>query len=98
VDLQLINLKGVFFMNGKKIVGYTLATAAALTFAVVPVTSAFAADPAAVQCYGVNACKGQAQCKSAKNACKGQNSCKGTGFMSMSSDDCTKAGGTTTPA
>jgi hypothetical protein len=85
-------------MSAKKLVGYTLATAAALTFAIAPVTSAFAADPAAVQCYGVNACKGQAQCKSAKNSCKGQNTCKGTGFMSMSSDDCSKAGGTTTPA
>lgn len=85
-------------MNSKKIIGYTLATAAALSFAAATTTT-FAADPAEVQCYGVNACKGQAQCKTAKNACKGQNACKGTGYINMSSADCLKAGGTTvTPA
>ena len=35
---------------------------------------------AAVHCMGINSCKGQGSCKSAKNACKGQNSCKGEGM------------------
>ena len=30
-----------------------------------------------VKCYGANACKGQAECKTSMNSCKGQNGCKG---------------------
>lgn len=41
-----------------------------------------------VHCYGVNACKGQADCKTAANACKGQNECKGHGFKAMKAGDC----------
>ncbi len=36
-----------------------------------------------IKCYGANACKGQAECKTAANACKGHNACKGQGFMMM---------------
>lgn len=80
-----------------KLVGATLAAAAALTFASVPVTSALAQSASSdVQCFGVNACKGQGSCKGANNACKGQNSCKGKGFvMKSSADVCTNAGGKT---
>lgn len=49
----------------------------------------------AVHCAGINACKGQGSCKSAKNACKGQNSCKGEGVVdAASADECTTKGGT----
>jgi uncharacterized membrane protein len=47
-----------------------------------------------VHCYGVNSCKGQADCKTANNACKGQGSCKGQGFKGMAAAECLKAGGT----
>ena len=41
-----------------------------------------------VKCYGANACKGQAECKTAMNACKGQNSCKGHGFVLLTEQSC----------
>ena len=85
-------------MNGKgKLVGYTLATTAALSFALLPVNAAYAGDSDTIQCYGVNACKGQTECKSIQNECKGKNSCKGVGLMGMSTDECTKSGGAVTP-
>ncbi len=37
------------------------------------------AVPAAHDCKGMNACKGQGGCKTGNNGCKGQNSCKGQG-------------------
>ena len=46
--------------------------------------------------YGINACKGTADCKTANSACKGQNSCKGQGFKEVSAAKCTAAGGSTT--
>lgn len=87
-------------IKSKRNLGATLAAAAALTFITAPISTAFADDAAAsqVQCFGVNACKGQGACKTAKNSCKGQNSCKGTGMMMMSADDCKAKGGTTEEA
>ena len=41
-----------------------------------------------VKCYGANACKGQAECKTADNSCKGQNACKGKGFVTMTEKAC----------
>jgi uncharacterized membrane protein len=41
-----------------------------------------------VKCYGANACKGQAQCKTSMNSCKGHNSCKGQGFVTMGEKAC----------
>jgi hypothetical protein len=58
--------------------------------ALAPATS-IAADN--VQCSGVNACKGQAACKSASNSCKGQNACKGQGWISTSAEQCKAWGG-----
>jgi len=49
-----------------------------------------------VQCYGINTCKGQSDCKTAHNDCKGQNSCKGQGFKEMTAKACAKAGGSLT--
>lgn len=47
-----------------------------------------------VHCYGLNSCKGQADCKTASNECKGQNSCKGHGFKGMGAKVCLEQGGT----
>ncbi len=46
-----------------------------------------------VHCYGVNSCKGQADCKTTSNACKGQGSCKGQGFKGVTAAQCMKDGG-----
>jgi uncharacterized membrane protein len=47
-----------------------------------------------VHCYGVNSCKGTADCKTAEHACKGQNSCKGQGFQAKDAKSCLSKGGT----
>ncbi|KPK04314.1 MAG: hypothetical protein AMJ64_13990 [Betaproteobacteria bacterium SG8_39] len=47
-----------------------------------------------VHCYGINACKGKAECKTAANDCKGMNACKGKGFKAMSAKACLNQGGT----
>ena len=47
-----------------------------------------------VHCYGVNSCKGQADCKTTANACKGQGSCKGQGFKGVSAKECLDTKGT----
>ena len=49
-----------------------------------------------VSCFGVNACKGHSDCKSAHNDCKGMNSCKGQGFKHMTAAACTAAHGSLT--
>jgi hypothetical protein len=67
-----------------------LAAAAAVMFATVSV-NAVAADEGKVKCEGVNACKGQSSCKTAKNSCKGQNSCKGAGFLELTKSECDAA-------
>lgn len=72
--------------------GAALALAAAGLFASIP-TQVVAEENQSVSCFGVNACKGQNDCKTAKNACKGQGSCKGQGFKSMTLADCNTAGG-----
>ena len=77
-------------MNVKKLTGVALATAAAGMFAITA-AGPVSAQAAMVKCEGVNACKGQGDCKGAKNACKGQGSCKGQGFKEMSQADCDKA-------
>jgi uncharacterized membrane protein len=73
------------------------AVLAAAAFSMAVSGAAFApvaqADDAKVHCSGVNACKGQAECKSASNACKGQNACKGHGWISLSKADCDAKGG-----
>lgn len=76
--------------------GAALALAAAGLFASIP-TQSFAEEAQAVHCYGVNACKGQNDCKTTKNACKGQGSCKGQGFKSMTLAECNNAGGKVGP-
>ncbi|MEJ2408292.1 MAG: hypothetical protein P8Y58_09930 [Novosphingobium sp.] len=47
-----------------------------------------------VHCYGVNACKGHADCKTTQHECKGMNTCKGQGFKAMAAGACLTKGGT----
>ncbi|NMH65976.1 DUF2282 domain-containing protein [Shewanella salipaludis] len=46
-----------------------------------------------VHCYGVNACKGHNDCKTAENACAGHGKCKGTGFVATTAKSCDMVGG-----
>ena len=46
-----------------------------------------------VKCFGANSCKGQSACKTASSSCKGLNSCKGQGFLLMTTEECSKVGG-----
>ena len=55
-------------------------------------SSASAAET--VHCYGVNSCKGSADCATAEHSCKGMNACKGHGFKAMAKDECLSKGGT----
>jgi hypothetical protein len=77
-------------MSAKSHSGIAVATAAALLFGTLAVSTA-SAEEAKMHCDGVNACKGQSACKTANNACKGQNSCKGKGFTEMTKKDCDAA-------
>lgn len=70
-----------------------MAIAAASLFAFAPMSAVYAGDDANVKCFGVNACKGQNDCKTADNACKGKAACKGKGFLKMSKAACDKAEG-----
>lgn len=84
-------------MKLTKTSGATIAAAAAafiLSGTIMTPVSAQMSD-AKVQCFGVNSCKGQGACKTAKNDCKGLNSCKGQGFVSLTASDCKTKGGTT---
>ncbi len=79
------------------------AAAAAFALSAMP---AFAADPPAgsqgralsaednAHCYGVNSCKGTADCSTSLHECKGQNACKGQGFKAMKAGECLEKGGT----
>jgi len=69
------------------------AAAALIAIASTAGAPAFAAHSSKVACYGVNACKGQSDCKSGNHDCKGMNECKGQGFKDISKSACVKAGG-----
>jgi hypothetical protein len=83
-------------MNPSKVSGAAIAAAAVALFVSgcthTAGTSATTAAPSSgdvmVKCYGANACKGQAECKTAMNGCKGQNACKGKGFHMMGEQAC----------
>lgn len=78
------------------------ATAAGFAFAALasaatpPAGSTGAAVGAAdtIHCYGVNSCKGTADCKTTAHECKGMNECKGHGFKAVTAETCLKRGGT----
>jgi len=71
------------------------AAAAALILAGALPGPASAAEPGQGHCMGANACKGKADCKTAKNDCKGQNACKGQGYLTMTKEECAKIEGAT---
>ncbi|MFS2027421.1 hypothetical protein [Massilia sp. CT11-137] len=48
------------------------------------------------RCYGINACKGERLCATAKNGCKGRNQCKGQGVIAKTPTECMAPGGTPT--
>jgi hypothetical protein len=77
----------------------TLASAAAL-FALTAMTTVptiASAEDAKVQCYGVNSCKGESDCKSGNHDCKGMNSCKGQGFKDLTKSQCAAQHGSLSP-
>ena len=60
-------------------------------------TPAFAAEKEAPgRCYGINSCKGESLCATAKNDCKGLNECKGQGVIVKTPTECKALGGTLT--
>jgi hypothetical protein len=77
-------------LNVTKTTGAAIATAAAMLFTSLAISTA-SAEEAKVECMGVNSCKGQSACKSANNACKGMNSCKGQGFLELTKKECDAA-------
>ena len=80
----------------KKLIGITVATAAAIAFATAPISSAMAAGKGSsyVKCQGANACKGKSACATASSKCKGHNSCKGKGWTKTKTKAaCRKMGG-----
>jgi uncharacterized membrane protein len=68
-------------------------TAAALIISGATLIAAASADTVKGRCFGVNGCKGQGACKSAKNDCKGHNGCKGQGWLSMTDEECSGQNG-----
>lgn len=64
------------------------AAAAALFVAGTPAVAEDSGNLVKVKCYGANACKGQAECKTSMNSCKGHNSCKGQGFVTIGEKAC----------
>ena len=74
----------------RKLSSMALATAAALAFSTVAVTTA-AAEEAKVKCEGVNSCKGTSACATADNSCQGQNKCKGHGYLQLTKAECDAA-------
>ena len=75
--------------RNRRLVGMAIAAAAAGLFvAGAPVANAADDGSVKVRCYGANACKGQAECKTAMNECKGHNACKGKGFVTMTEQAC----------
>jgi hypothetical protein len=76
--------------------GIAIAAAVAGMFTAVSApTIASADDKRPVHCQGINACKGQSDCKTAKSSCKGQNSCKGQGYKDVATEkECKDKGGT----
>ncbi len=91
--------KGQGSCKGKGFVATSADACASLSGSVIdPGTTMAVAASSQVHCYGINACKGHNDCKTASNACKGQGSCKGKGFIALPSSSCSAGGGNTTAA
>jgi hypothetical protein len=67
------------------------AAAAALFLTSAPAFADQHEGEAKVKCEGVNACKGQGSCHTAKNSCAGKNECKGQGVVEMTQAECDAA-------
>ena len=86
-------------MNGKKALGFVIATA---VVGMLAGGHQFAAEGkkdsgASVKCSGINSCKGKGECAAAdgSHACAGKNECKGKGWSKVKSEkECTDKGGT----
>lgn len=78
----------------KKTTGLAMAIAAASLVGCASTAETSTSSVELVHCYGVTACKGHNDCKTAENACKGQAECKGHGFAATSAEACDAAGGT----
>jgi len=83
-------------MNAKSL---PIATAVALLFITggVIANASESTKAAQVRCSGINSCKGQSFCATAKNACAGQNACKGKGWLKVSRKECSAKGGRVLP-
>jgi hypothetical protein len=79
-------------MNAKSL---SIATIVALLFITggVVANASEGAGSVQVRCSGINSCKGQSLCATAKNACAGQNTCKGQGWLKVSREECSSNGG-----
>ncbi len=77
----------------------SIATAVALLFITGGVVANTDHSVGAIQvrCSGINSCKGQSFCATAKNACAGQNACKGQGWLKVSREECSSKGGQVLP-
>ncbi|HZE88329.1 MAG TPA: hypothetical protein VE404_02210 [Verrucomicrobiae bacterium] len=78
-------------MNGKKITGLLVATAAVGFLSSGFVLAAEGKDTKeekTVKCAGVNSCAGKGECSAADGSheCSGKNSCKGKGWVKVSSE------------
>ena len=88
-------------MNGKKITGMLVATAAvgflSSGFMMAAEAKDSKAEAKAVRCAGVNSCAGKGECSAADGSheCAGKNSCKGKGWVKVASEKaCTDQKGT----
>jgi hypothetical protein len=83
-------------MNTKSL---SIATAVAILFITggVVANASDSAGTVQVRCSGINSCKGQSFCATAKNACAGQNACKGQGWLKVSREECSSKGGQVLP-
>jgi len=80
--------------KGKKLARMAIAaSAAALFIAGCESAGGIKGVDAAINCTGVNGCKGLSDCKVAQSNCAGLNDCKGLGFVSVSRATCQKLGG-----
>jgi hypothetical protein len=84
-------------MNEFRRTGAITAVAAAVLFAAgtLALTSPAAQAGESVKCFGVNACKGQSQCRTAQSQCNGHNKCEGKGWIKMESVAACEANGGT---
>lgn len=79
-------------------VGLALSAAALLStgcasYASYSKTAANNAENQRILCEGVNSCRGQSVCATAKHNCAGLNNCKGQGVVSIDAKECLTEGG-----